>query len=183
MNLKTGQKAPAFKLPDQTGTIHQLKDYLGKWVLIYFYPKDDTPGCTAEACSLRDNFPKFRKITPSNSPLEKGRTKPGSGSSPFKGEARRGVIILGVSIDSVQSHKRFETKYKLPFTLLSDEHKEVVEKYGVWAEKSMYGRKYMGTLRTSFLIDPTGKIARIYEKVKPAIHAEEVLKDLTSLAS
>ena len=151
MNLKIGQKAPAFKLPDQTGAIHQLKDHLGKWVLVYFYPKDDTPGCTAEACSLRDNFPKFKKIN---------------------------TVVLGVSVDPVKKHEKFATKYNLPFTLLADEDKQMVEKYGVWAEKSMYGRKYMGTLRTSFLIDPTGKIAKIYEGVKPATHAEEVLADL-----
>ena len=151
MNLKIGQKAPAFKLPDQTGAIHQLKDYLGKWVLVYFYPKDDTPGCTAEACSLRDNFPKFKKIN---------------------------TVVLGVSVDPVKKHEKFATKYNLPFTLLADEDKQMVEKYGVWAEKSMYGRKYMGTLRTSFLIDPAGKIAKIYTNVKPATHAEEVLADL-----
>lgn len=156
MNLKVGQKAPNFKLPDQDDVIRQLKDYAGQWLLIYFYPKDDTPGCTTEACSLRDNLPQFTK-----------------------GKA----AIVGVSVDTVKSHNKFAAKYKLPFTLLADENKEMVEKYGVWAEKSMYGRKYMGTLRTSFLIDPTGKIAKIYEKVKPATHAEEVLKDLASLAS
>lgn len=156
MKLKIGQKAPTFKLPDQNGVLHQLKDYAGKWVLIYFYPKDDTAGCTAEACSLRDSFPKFTKST---------------------------AVIVGISVDTVQSHKKFEAKYKLPFTLLADPDKAVVTKYGVWAEKSMYGRKYMGTLRTSFLIDPAGKIARIYEKVKPATHAEEVLKDLAALTS
>lgn len=156
MNLKIGQKAPAFKLPDQDDNLRQLKDYAGQWLLIYFYPKDDTPGCTTEACSLRDNFPKFKKGL---------------------------AAIVGVSVDSVKSHNKFVTKYKLPFTLLADEDKQIVEKYGVWAEKSMYGRKYMGTLRTSFLIDPAGKIAKIYEKVKPAIHAEEVLKDIASLAS
>lgn len=156
MNLKVGQKAPSFKLPDQDGIMHQLKDYAGQWLLIYFYPKDDTPGCTTEACSLRDNLPKFKK-----------------------GQA----AIVGVSVDSVKSHNKFAIKYKLPFTLLADENKEMVEKYGVWAEKSMYGRKYMGTLRTSFLVDPTGKIAKIYEKVKPGTHAEEILKDLASLAS
>lgn len=156
MKLKVGQKAPNFKLPDQDSIMRQLKDYAGQWLLIYFYPKDDTPGCTTEACSLRDNLPKFKK----------GR-----------------AAIVGVSVDSAKSHNKFAAKYKLPFTLLADENKEMVEKYGVWAEKSMYGRKYMGTLRTSFLVDPTGKIAKIYEKVKPATHAEEVLKDLASLAS
>lgn len=185
MNLKIGQKAPSFKLPDQDGVLRQLKDYAGQWLLIYFYPKDDTPGCTTEACSLRDNFPKFKKITSPNPSLERRGKREGaassSGSSPFKGEVGRSVTILGVSIDNVKSHNKFVTKYKLPFTLLADENKEMVEKYGVWAEKSMYGRKYMGTLRTSFLIDPTGKIAKIYEKVKPAEHAEEVLVDIAKL--
>lgn len=155
MTLKIGQKAPAIKLPDQNGKIHELKDYSGQWVLVYFYPKDDTPGCTKEACALRDNFPKFKKLK---------------------------AVVLGISIDSVKRHEKFATKYELPFTLLADENKEVVEKYGVWAEKSMYGRKYMGILRTSFLIDPTGKIAKIYEGVKPEAHAEEVLADLQTLA-
>ena len=152
--LKIGQKAPAIKLPDQNGTIHQLKDYAGQWVLVYFYPKDDTPGCTTEACALRDNFPKFKKLK---------------------------AAVLGISIDPVKKHEKFAAKYELPFTLLADEEKKVVESYGVWAEKSMYGRKYMGTLRTSFLIDPAGKIAKIYENVKPAQHAEEVLADIASL--
>lgn len=153
MILKTGQKAPDFTLPDQNGDKHKLSDYQGQWVLLYFYPKDDTSGCTTEACALRDNFPKFKK----------------------------GAVILGVSIDSVTSHKKFAGKYKLPFTLLADEEKKVVTKYGVWAEKSMYGRKYMGTLRNSYLIDPQGKIAKIYEKVKPAEHAQQVLADLVIL--
>lgn len=153
--LKTGQKAPAIKLPDQNGKVHELKDYTGQWVLVYFYPKDDTPGCTKEACGLRDNFPKFKKMK---------------------------AVVLGISIDSIQKHQKFATKYELPFTLLADENKEVVEKYGVWAEKSMYGRKYMGILRTSFLVDPLGKIAKIYEGVKPEAHAQEVLKDLTVMS-
>ncbi len=154
MTLKIGQKAPGIKLADQNGTVHQLKDYVGQWVLVYFYPKDDTPGCTTEACTLRDNFPKFKKLK---------------------------AVVLGISVDSVQKHETFANKYELPFTLLADEDKKVVESYGVWTEKSMYGRKYMGTLRTSFLIDPTGKIAKIYENVKPALHAEEVLADIASL--
>jgi peroxiredoxin Q/BCP len=152
---KIGQKAPAIKLPDQAGVIQELKNYLGKWVLIYFYPKDDTPGCTTEACGLRDNFPKFKKLN---------------------------AVVLGVSVDSAKKHEKFSNKYQLPFTLLADEQKEIVAKYGVWAEKSMYGKKYMGTLRTSFLVDPNGKIAKIYENVKPAIHADEVLADLKTLS-
>ncbi len=154
MILKIGSKAPAINLPDQDNNKHKLSDYLGQWVLVYFYPKDDTPGCTTEACTIRDNFPKLGKLK---------------------------AKVFGISTDSVASHKKFVDKYKLPFTLLSDEKKEVVEKYGVWAEKSMYGRKYFGTLRNSFLINPQGKIAKIYEKVKPAVHADEVLADLKEL--
>lgn len=154
MLLKIGAKAPAISLPDQDGKQQKLSDYLGQWVLVYFYPKDDTSGCTTEACGLRDNFPKLGKLK---------------------------AKIFGISTDSVESHKKFATKYKLPFTLLADTEKEVVNKYGVWAEKSMYGRKYFGTLRNSFLIDPKGKIAKIYEKVKPAVHADEVLADLKEL--
>jgi peroxiredoxin Q/BCP len=156
MNLTIGKKAPAISLPDQNGKTHQLKDYLGQWVLVYFYPKDDTTGCTKEACQLRDSLPRFTKLK---------------------------AVVLGISVDTVASHKKFAGKYKLPFTLLADEKKEVVEKYGVWQEKSMYGRKYMGTVRTSFLIDPSGKIAKIYEKVKPELHAAEVLADLQTLTT
>ncbi|MDP3710749.1 MAG: thioredoxin-dependent thiol peroxidase [bacterium] len=151
MKLKIGQKAPDFKLPDQDGKIHKLSDYLGQWLLIYFYPKDDTPGCTKEACAIRDSFPAFKKMK---------------------------AKVLGVSVDSVKSHKKFAEKYRLPFTILADDKKEVVEKYGVWGKKKFMGREYDGTFRTSFLIDPKGKISKIYEQVKPEIHAEEVLKDL-----
>ena len=151
MQLKINTKAPAFSLPDQKGKIHKLSDSLGKWVLLYFYPKDDTSGCTAEACSIRDELPNFKKLK---------------------------AVVFGISVDSVESHKKFSDKYGLPFTLLSDDTKKVVEKYGVWGEKSMYGRKYMGTMRTSFLIDPKGKIVKIYEKVKPVEHATEALNDL-----
>ena len=154
MAIKINQKAPAISLLDQDGKQQKLSDYLGQWVLVYFYPKDDTPGCTTEACGLRDSFPKLSKLK---------------------------AKVLGISTDSVASHKKFADKYKLPFTLLADTEKAAVEKYGVWAEKSMYGRKYMGTLRTSFLIDPKGKIVRIYEKVKPAEHAEQVMTDLKEL--
>ncbi len=154
MAIKINQKAPAISLLDQDGKQQKLSAYLGQWVLVYFYPKDDTPGCTTEACGLRDSFPKLNKLN---------------------------AKVLGISTDSVASHKKFADKYKLPFTLLSDTEKAAVEKYGVWAEKSMYGRKYMGTLRTSFLIDPKGKIVRIYEKVKPAEHAEQVMTDLKEL--
>lgn len=151
--LKAGKKAPEFSLTDQSGKIRKLSDHLGKWVLLYFYPKDDTSGCTAEACAIRDDYPDFKKLK---------------------------CTVLGVSVDPVKSHVKFKEKYDLPFTLLSDENKKVVERYGVWQEKSMYGKKYMGTMRTSFLIDPEGKIAKVYEKVKPETHAKEVLKDLAA---
>lgn len=154
LTLKVSAKAPDFSLPDQQGHIHKLSDYKDKWVLLYFYPKDDTTGCTKEACGFRDNFPKFKKSK---------------------------LTILGISVDPITSHAKFKKKYNLPFTLLADEQKKVVSLYGVWGKKSMYGRKYMGTLRTSFLIDPQGKIAKIYEKVKPEGHAEQVLKDFQLL--
>ncbi len=156
MPLKIGQKAPGFRLPDQAGKEHDLKDYLGRWVLLYFYPKDDTPGCTVEACTLRDNFPKFKKMK---------------------------AVVLGVSADPVKKHAKFAEKYELPFTLLSDEKKEMLGAYGVWAKKKFMGREYMGILRNSYLIDPQGKIAKIYEGVKPKDHAEEVLQDLKALGA
>ncbi len=154
MAIQINKSAPDFSLPDQDGKKHKLSDYRGQWVLIYFYPKDDTPGCTTEACTLRDNLPKFGKLK---------------------------AKVFGISVDSIASHKKFAEKYKLPFTLLADEDKKVVEKYGVWQEKSMYGRKYMGTVRNSYLINPEGKIAKIYEKVKPAEHAGQVLEDIKAL--
>lgn len=149
-----GQRAPTFSLTDQEGKLHSLSDYVGKWVLLYFYPKDDTPGCTIEACTIRDQFENFTKIK---------------------------AVVLGVSTDSVASHKRFATAYKLPFTLLADEHKEVVGEYGVFGEKKFMGRTYMGTSRTSFLINPEGTIAKVYEKVKPLSHATQVITDLQEL--
>jgi thioredoxin-dependent peroxiredoxin len=151
---KLGAAAPAISLKDQNGITRKLSDYKGRWVLIYFYPKDDTLGCTTESCGLRDAFPKFDKLD---------------------------ADVIGISVDSVASHKKFAEKYKLPFTLLADDSKVVVEKYGVWGEKNMYGKKYFGTNRTSFLVDPKGKIVRIYEKVKPAVHADQVLADLKEL--
>ena len=155
VKLKIGDKAPVFKLPDQNGDIHSLTEYKGKWVLIYFYPKDDTPGCTKEACSIRDNFPDFKKLK---------------------------AVVFGISKDSVKSHKKFADKYNLPFIILADEDKEVVAKYGVWGKKKFMGREYMGIFRTSFLVDPSGRIARIFEKVVHETHAEEVLTELKSLA-
>lgn len=151
---QVGKSAPVFRLPDQDGEMHDLKSYRGKWVVLYFYPKDDTPGCTVEACQFRDNFPKFK---------------------------RSKAVVLGVSVDPVKKHAKFATKYELPFTLLADEEKEVVNLYGVWAKKKFMGREYMGILRTSFLISPEGKIAKVYENVKPETHAEEVLRDIKGL--
>lgn len=151
MKLKVGDKAPDFKLPDQAGNFHSLKDYRGKWMVVYFYPKDDTSGCTKEACLVRDNMPDFKKLK---------------------------AAIVGISTDSIKSHSKFAEKYSLNFTILADEGKKVVNQYGVWAKKTFMGKKYMGTLRTSFLIDPAGKIIKIYENVKPEVHAEELINDL-----
>lgn len=152
--LTKGAPAPAFSLPDQTGKVHTLADYRGQWVLVYFYPKDDTPGCTKEACAIRDRWGEFEKV---------------------------GAQVLGISTDSVNSHSRFAAKYHLPFPLLADEDKTVVKAYGAWGPKKFMGREFLGTQRRSFLIDPHGRIAKVYGKVKPAEHAEEVLKDLTAL--
>jgi peroxiredoxin Q/BCP len=151
---KVGTIAPAISLPDQDGKIRTLEEVRGKWLLLYFYPKDDTPGCTKEACMIRDGFPFFEKI---------------------------GAIVYGVSVDSVASHKKFAQKYQLPFRVLSDEKKAAVTAYGVWGEKKFMGRKYMGTNRVSFLIAPDGTIAKVYPKVDPVTHADEVLRDLSEL--
>ena len=152
MNLvQAGKKAPEFNLPDQNGKIHKLSDYKGNYKLLYFYPKDDTPGCTKEACMLRDNFPAFKKL---------------------------GITVFGVSADSEKSHKKFEEKYDLPFTLLADTDHKVADSYGAWGLKKMMGREYSGMFRVSFLIDGEGKITKVYEKVRPEMHAEEVLADL-----
>lgn len=154
MMPRIDEAAPDFTLPDQDGKEHTLSEYRGRFVLLYFYPKDDTAGCTKEACMIRDAFPRFEGV-----------------------HAR----VFGVSVDSVQSHKRFAEKYQLPFPLLADTAKKVVETYGVWGEKKMFARTYMGIRRTSFLIDPNGIIKKIYESVKPEVHAEEVLADLQAL--
>jgi peroxiredoxin Q/BCP len=146
--------APDFTLPDQDGQNHSLSDYRGRWVLLYFYPKDDTPGCTREALQIKYSFPDFTKLN---------------------------IAVLGVSVDSVASHKRFADKYELPFALLADTEKEVVTLYGVWGQKKFAGREYEGTLRTSFLIAPDGMIARIYSEVDPECHVQEVLADLAAL--
>ena len=154
MSLKTGLKAPAIKLKNQDGKIVSLNDFRGKNVVLYFYPKDNTSGCTKEACNFRDEFPKFSRLN---------------------------AVILGVSPDSVESHTKFRDKYELPFDLLSDEKKEGVKKYYVWKEKSMYGKKYMGVERTTFLIDGKGKIAKIFPKVKVDKHNDEVMEALKEL--
>jgi len=149
--LEEGKKAPAFSLFNQDGNKISLKDISGKKIVLYFYPKDDTSGCTKEACSFRDVFPKFKKSD---------------------------AIILGVSPDSVKSHKKFAEKYDLNFDLLADEDKKVVQLYNVWKEKSMYGKKYMGVERTTFIIDEKGKIKKIFSKVKVDGHEKEVLEAL-----
>ncbi len=149
--IKEGNKAPTFSLPDSNGKKISLKDFLGKKVVLYFYPKDMTSGCTKEACDFRDTHPDFKKLK---------------------------TVVLGVSPDSVDSHKKFSDKYELPFILLSDENKKVLHDYGVWKEKSMYGRKYMGVERTTVIIDETGIIRKIFPKVKVNGHVEEVLKEL-----
>jgi len=151
--LQEGNKAPYFKLKDQNEKEISLSDYKGKNVILYFYPKDNTSGCTAEACSFRNDFPKFKKVE---------------------------AVILGVSPDSVESHKKFAKKYNLNFSLLADEDKEVIKKYDVWKEKSMYGRKYMGVERSTFIIDSDGKIKKIFRKVKVQGHNEEVMEVLKS---
>jgi peroxiredoxin Q/BCP len=151
LKLKTGDPAPAFTVGTSGGGKISLADYLGKNVILYFYPKDDTPGCTKEACAFRDGFAEFKK---------------------------RGAVILGVSTDPVKAHDKFVEKFKLPFLLLADEDKKIVEAYGVWGEKTFMGRKYQGTHRVTFLIGPDGKIKHIWPQVKPEEHATEVLAAL-----
>ena len=151
--LEVGKKAPSFKLNNQDGKSISLNDLKGKKVVLYFYPKDDTPGCTKEACSFRDEFHKFGGLN---------------------------AVILGVSPDSMESHKKFIAKYNLPFDLLSDENKEVVEKYEVWKEKNNYGKKNMGVERTTYIIDENGIIKEIFHKVKVDGHSDEIKKVLES---
>lgn len=148
MTLKPGDSAPDFDTRDQNGQSVKLTDYRGKKVVLYFYPKDDTSGCTAQACNLRDNYAALQQA---------------------------GYEVLGVSIDPEKSHQKFIAKHELPFTLLADTNKQIVEAYGVWVEKSMYGRKYMGSARTTFLIDEQGIITRIIEKADTKNHAEQIL--------
>lgn len=147
--LKEGDKAPAFTSKDQNGNSVSLAEFKGKKVVLYFYPKDSTPGCTAEACDFRDNY---------------------------QGLKAQGIEVLGVSIDDEKSHQKFITKYDLPFTLLADTDKAIVEAYGVWGEKSMYGKKYMGTNRTTFIIDEEGNIAHIISKVDTKAPTAQVLQ-------
>jgi peroxiredoxin Q/BCP len=149
--LTEGTLAPDFTLPTDTGELLTLSSLRGRWVVLYAYPKDDTSGCTTQACEFRDLFPRF--------------------------DATR-AVILGISPDSVKSHQKFKAKYQLPFTLLADEEKVALQAYDVWKEKSMYGRKYMGVERTTVVIDPEGRIARVFEKVKPAGHAALVMAAL-----
>jgi peroxiredoxin Q/BCP len=149
--LKPGLKAPQFSLPTGDGSTLSLKDLKGKKVVLYFYPKDNTSGCTQEACDFRDDHAALK---------------------------RKGAVVVGVSIDSVASHGKFSAKYDLPFPLLSDEAKEMVKAYGVWKEKSMYGRKYMGIERTTFVIDEKGTITHVFPKVKVSGHSKEILAAL-----
>ena len=149
--LETGTKAPAFTLPDQNGEMRSLADYKGKKVILYFYPKDMTSGCTKQACAFGDLYPQFRE---------------------------KGAVVLGVSKDSVASHKKFEEKYGLPFTLLSDPDKEVIQAYDVWKEKKNYGKVSMGVVRTTYLIDENGIIIKAFGKVKAAVNPAQMLKEL-----
>ncbi len=151
--LKPPSKAPTFALPDQDGATHTLEQYKGKWLVVYFYPKDDTPGCTKEACSFRDSFNELQK---------------------------RNVAVFGISKDSVKSHKKFQEKFHLNFPLLSDISTEIIQKFGVWVPKKFMGREYTGIARTTFLIDPEGKIAKVFENVNPVDHAAEILSALPS---
>lgn len=148
-HITEGQKAPVFKSKDQDGKPVSLAGYLGKKVAIYFYPEDDTPTCTIQACNLRDNYALLKK---------------------------NGIVVLGVSPDEEKKHKKFETKYSLPFTLVSDPDHSIIDKYGVWGEKQLYGRKYMGLHRTTFLIDEKGIVKKIFLKPKNRQHAEEIIK-------
>jgi peroxiredoxin Q/BCP len=154
--LKPGSKAPDFTLPTDAGTPLKLSSLKGKSVVLYFYPKADTPGCTKEACGFRDEFPRIQAAN---------------------------TVVLGVSPDPVKAVSKFRTKYDLPFALLADEEHAIAEKYGVWVEKSMYGKTYMGVERSTFVIDPQGKIAQVFRKVKVDGHTEEVLAALSSLSA
>ena len=149
--LEIGTQAPDFTLPDQNGNMHSLSEYRGKKVILYFYPKDNTPGCTKQACGFAERFPQFTE---------------------------KGAVILGISKDSVASHKKFEEKYGLPFTLLADPELAAIQAYDVWQEKKNYGKTYMGVVRTTYLIDENGKIVKAFDKVKAADNPEQMLGEL-----
>ena len=149
--LEVGIKAPDFTLPDQNGNMHSLSEYRGKKVILYFYPKDNTPGCTKQACGFAERFPQFTE---------------------------KGAVVLGISKDSVASHKKFEEKYGLPFTLLADPELVAIQAYDVWQEKKNYGKTYMGVVRTTYLIDENGKIVKAFDKVKAADNPEQMLGEL-----
>lgn len=149
--LEVGTKAPDFTLPDQNGNMHSLSEYRGKKVILYFYPKDNTPGCTKQACGFAERYPQFTE---------------------------KGAVVLGVSKDSVASHKKFEEKYGLPFTLLADPELVAIQAYDVWQEKKNYGKTYMGVVRTTYLIDENGKIVKAFDKVKAADNPEQMLGEL-----
>lgn len=149
--LKTGTKAPDFELPDQNGKLHKLSDYAGKKVILYFYPKDNTPGCTKQACGFSERYPQFTE---------------------------KGAVILGISKDSVASHKKFEEKYGLAFTLLADPERKVIEAYDVWKEKKNYGKVSMGVVRTTYLIDENGVIVKANDRVKAAEDPEKMLAEV-----
>lgn len=152
--LKTQLKAPEFEALDQNGINHRLSDYLGKWVVFYFYPKDDTPGCTKEACNFRDSFHQLESM---------------------------GAVLLGVSKDTVKSHKKFADKYQLNFPILSDESLSIIKKYEAWGSKKFMGKEYDGIFRITYLINPEGVIEKSYDKVNPLVHAGEIIKDLKNM--
>ena len=156
MNLSEGDKAPQFKSRDQDGKPLSLADFKGKKVVLYFYPEDDTPTCTVEACNLRDNYSLLQK---------------------------KGMVVLGVSPDDEKKHKKFEQKFNLPFTLMADPGKKIIDRYGVWGEKNLYGRKYMGLRRTTFLIDEKGIIRKIFKSPRSKIHSEEIINAWDALTS
>jgi peroxiredoxin Q/BCP len=151
MVLEEGVKAPEFELKDSDGNTHKLSDYAGQTIVVYFYPKDNTPGCTKEACSFRDSYAEFR---------------------------RADVTVIGISPDKVDSHKKFQEKYELPFTLLADPDHKVCQAYGVWGLKKMYGREYEGVFRTTYIVGPDGTIQKVFKNVKPTDHSQEVLSAL-----
>jgi len=151
--ITIGKKAPSFTLPNSEGKKISLQDYIGKWVVLFFYPKDNTPGCTQEACDFRDSFSRLTSV---------------------------GTVVLGISADSVESHEKFKRKFALPFELLSDESHDVIESYGTWKEKKLYGRTFMGIERSTFLIDPKGNVFKHYSKVKVKGHVDDILTTLTT---